>query len=410
MSQHHRSALGEGDDSAAVIPSGMPALPSAHRRTPCKPTPTFRFALILALSVGVTLFALSVGRVLPTGSLLPSGHGGTGSAPTVHSSVSVRTAKIQLYKVSPPDAGLMLPVVDQHGNIWFGEMAANRLARLDARTGTITDWMPPGGEDGIMGITLDAGGNVWFAEQNANYIGRFDPARHTFSTYALGSGKGHRVGLEDLQFDASGKLWFTETVAGRIGRLDSASGVIRTWGVPASSPGAPSYPFGLAITPYGQIWFSTYSGGVVGHLDPTTGRMLLSHLANPAEQIYSMAADDRGRIWFTELQFGKLGMIDTTTGNVTELPVPTTLGNPEDLHSIVVAKGAIWFTSSGANALVRYSPKDGIFTFFRLPVPGSIPFGLALGPANALWFTAGGNPVNYIGEMTISSYSGARKD
>ena len=50
-----------------------------------------------------------------------------------------------------------------------------------------------------------------------------------------------------------------------------------------------------------------------------------------------MAADDRGRIWFTELQFGKLGMIDATSGKITELKVPTTLGNPEDLHSIVVA-------------------------------------------------------------------------
>ena len=102
-------------------------------------------------------------------------------------------------------------------------------------------------------------------------------------------------------------------------------------------------------------------------------------------------------------EFGKLGMIDATTGKITELKVPTTLGNPEDLHSIAVANGNIWFTSSGANALVRYSPDDSTYTFFHLPVPGSVPFGLALASTDALWFTAGGNPVNYVGEMTIPS-------
>ena len=142
---------------------------------------------------------------------------------------------------------------------------------------------------------------------------------------------------------------------------------------------------------------------MVGHLDPTTNRVRLYHLTNPGEQVYSMAADARGRIWFTELQFGKLGMIDATTGKISELKVPTALGNPEDIHSIVVANGDIWFTSSGANALVRYSPDDGTYTFFQLPVPGSVPFGLALASTDTLWFTAGGNPVNYIGELTISS-------
>ena len=413
--QQHASALGDRDNRAAAVPTAAPAMPYARQRSPRRSTSrrrTFWLVLIVVPPAVVTIVALMLAGAVqsgqtgavPSGSFPPTGTRATGPAPPIHSSVSVRAAKVRIYKVSPPNAGLMLPTVDRRGDIWFGEMATNQLARLDARTGTITSWTPPNGEGGIMGTMVDAGGNVWFAEQNANYIGRFDPARQTFGIYSLGSGKDHRVGLEDLQFDASGQLWFTETVAGRIGRLNPASGAIQTWVVPASAPGTPSYPFGLAITHDGQVWFGTYSGGVVGHLDLTSGRVLLYHLANSAEQIYSLATDDRGRrIWYTELQFGKLGMIDTTTGKVTELPVPTALGNPEDLHSIAVANGDIWFTSSGANALVRYSPDDGAFTFLRLPVPGSIPFGLALGSANTLWFTAGGNPVNYIGELTISS-------
>jgi virginiamycin B lyase len=392
--QHHPSAIGERDNEAALIRPALPAAFHLHRSSPHRKL-IFWLALLLVLASVFTVSALALGVATLGGQTIarPSA-----PSPATSSSVSVRPARIHLYKVSPPDAGLMLPAVDQQGNIWFGEMATNRIARLDPQTGTITTWIPPRGEEGIMGIAIDALGNVWFAEQNANYIGRFDPVRQTFRTFPFGSGKGQRVGLEDLQFDASGKLWFTEIVAAKIGQLDPASGSSQTWPLPASSSGT-AYPFGLAITHDGQIWFGTYQGGVVGHLDPATGRILLYPLAHPAEQVYSMAAGAQGQIWFTELQFGKLGMIDTATGKITERPVPTTLGNPEDLHAVLVANRDIWFTSSGANALVRYSPDDDAFTFFQLPVPASIPFGLALTPTGALWFTAGGNPVNYVGEM-----------
>jgi virginiamycin B lyase len=142
---------------------------------------------------------------------------------------------------------------------------------------------------------------------------------------------------------------------------------------------------------------------VLGHLDPKTGQIKLYPLADPREQVYAMTGDEQGHIWFTELQFGKLGMIDTTTGKVIELHVPGTLGNPEDLHSIVVTPaGNVWFTSSGTNALVRYSPKKAAFTFFQLPLPYSGLFGLAADAAGRLWFTAGGGQqANYIGVMAL---------
>jgi virginiamycin B lyase len=316
-------------------------------------------------------------------------------------SASVRTAQVRMYSLSPSNAGVMLPAVDGQGNVWFGEMATNHLARLQPGSGAVTTWTPPNGESGIMGTAIDSRGNVWFTEQYANYIGRFDPIRRAFQTFSFGTRHDQRVGLQDLQFDATGKLWFTELMARRIGRLDPSKGTIQTWQVPTLSKDNPPYPFGLSLMHDGQVWFGTFTGGVVGHLDPIENRFTFHHLMNPHEQIYSMAADARDRIWFTELQFGKLGMIDTTTGEVSELNVPGTFGGPEDLHGIVTTPdGAIWFTSSGANALVRYSPSIANYTFFQLPLAGSDPFGLALDATGKLWFTAGGGQqADYIGEM-----------
>jgi virginiamycin B lyase len=363
--------------------------------------------LIVLLGI-VTFFALSRGggtqveqaRVTQPGTSSTAVASTTDQASAI--TASLRVAQVKMYRLSPSDAGVMLPAIDRQGNVWFGEMATNHLARLDPGTGTVKTWTPPNGESGIMGTTIDTRGNVWFTEQYANYIGRFDPAKQTFQTFSFGTRHDQRVGLQDLQFDATGKVWFTELMGGRIGRLDPSNGSIQTWQVPPLTGGSPPYPFGLALTHDGQVWFGTFTGGVVGHLDPIKNGFTLYHLMNPHEQVYSMVADMRGHIWFTELQSGKLGMIDTTTGKISELTVPGTFGGPEDLHGIVTTPdGDIWFTSSGANALVRYSPGGASYTFFQLPLPGSDPFGLTLDAAGKLWLTAGGGQqADFIGEMT----------
>jgi hypothetical protein len=94
-------------------------------------------------------------------------------APTI--STVMRVAKRHLYTFASSNVGLMQPAVDAQGNVWVGEMNANRLGRLNSQTGIVTSWTPPGAQYGIMTTAVDAQGDAWFTEQNANYIGRFDP-------------------------------------------------------------------------------------------------------------------------------------------------------------------------------------------------------------------------------------------
>ncbi len=385
-------------------------LQAARKRRPRSRMVAVRHPVHFGFIFAVALLVFALSLILVQTGIIPAGQ--TNASPTsmpeptarIASSTVLANAKVHVYPVVPADAGLMLPAVDGRGNIWFGEMASNRLARLDPETGKTQSWTPPRGEDGIMGTAIDARGNIWFAEQNANYIGRFDPIRQAFRLYPFALSNGHPVGLQDVQFDAAGKLWFTELLNGRIGRLDPANGNVQTWQVPALAGGATPYPFGLTISANGQVWFGTFTGGVIGRLNPASGQITLYHLMHSQEQIYAMTSDAQGRIWFTELQFGTLGMIDPETGNILELSVPAVLGNPEDLHGIVaMPDGTVWFTSSGANALIRYSLSTATFTFFRLSLPDSNPFGLARDRANNLWFTAGGGQQpNYIGEVAAS--------
>jgi virginiamycin B lyase len=256
-----------------------------------------------------------------------------------------------------------------------------------------------------MGVAVDAQGNVWYAEQVGNYIGRFNPQSQTFTTYPLPATNGKNATPQDIVFDAQGRLWFDETVAGRIGRLDPATGAIQTWPLPVGADATPAYPYGMALAVDGSVWYGSLGGGVVGRLDPATGQVTVHHLASAQTSVFSMASDAQGRIWFTELLDDTLGVINTTTGQIAELAVPATLGKPSSLYGVTVTPdGAVWFASAGANALVRYTPTTGAYTFFQLSAPNSVPYGLALDASNSsggsvhLWFTADGQP-NYVGVM-----------
>ncbi len=314
---------------------------------------------------------------------------------------TVRDGDVHIFALPNPAAGLMQPAVDQHGNIWVGEMDANRLAELDPQTGRVREWQPPHAQHTIMATQVDAQGRVYFTEQAANYIGRFDPASQTFKTYTLPQSDGHTAGPQDLRFDAAGRLYVTLASAGRIGRLDPATGALDTWPVPAPAPGAGDIPWALALTPGGQVWFGYLAGGAVGRLDPATGQVTLTHLADSQAAIFSMAADGHGRVYFSELQAGRLGVIETATGKLRALDVPTLLGDPASLYAVATdATGDAWFASSGANAIVRFDPTAGVFRFYKLPTPATVPYGLALDGSGTVYFAADDPNGNFIGALT----------
>ncbi len=308
----------------------------------------------------------------------------------------VAPANERVYTLPNSNPGLMNPAVDQRGRVWFGEMGANKLAMLDPQTGKVSEWTPPNGQYNIMSEVVDQRGIVWFTEEAANYIGRFDPGAQTFQTYPLNTVNGKSAGPEALAIDGQGNLWFTEVTAGALGRLDPATGKLTIFPLPATPPGGQAYPYALTITPDGHVWYGNLTGGAVGWLDPATGKVTQYSTPDPKAEVYAMAVGPDGAVWYTQLLASAIGRIDPATGKITTVTVPSAAGAPATLYSLITRDNALWLTSTGANALVRYVPSTGQFSFLTLKQPQSVPFGLALAPDGALWFTADGVP-NYVG-------------
>src|SRR5216684_7946530 len=224
--QHHLSI--EHEEGRAA-PSSTGLAPQVNRRAPRWSARRRRDAwfLLIVLLRGIgTIMTLAYGSAQHAGQTsgtqpetfppTATTTSTTEGTPVPTARVLAETAQSHLYPFPQSNVGLMQPTVDAQGNVWVGEMFANRLAWLDSHTGIVTTWEPPNGKNGLMSTAIDAHRNIWFVEQGANYIGRFDPVQHTFRIFPLGAVNGRLLGPQDIQFDARGFLWFTAAVGGRI--------------------------------------------------------------------------------------------------------------------------------------------------------------------------------------------------
>src|SRR6266851_2319627 len=233
--QQRHALYDQAGPSAEKVPPSETRDAARVKRRPLRwsarsPRDAWFLLVVLLLGLGTVLAFSNIGTSLqqqatsarPATQPIPT----VSATPVSTANVFVRAAQVRLYPFPQTNVGLMQPAVDGHGNVWVGEMFANRLARLDSHTGVVTTWDAPNGKNGIMTTAIDAQGNAWFVERGANYIGRFDPARQTFRIFPLGTVQGRIMGPQALQFDARGFLWFTAAVGGRIGRLDPATAAV----------------------------------------------------------------------------------------------------------------------------------------------------------------------------------------
>jgi virginiamycin B lyase len=349
--------------------------------------------LVVGLITVATLSAITNAMNAPIATRQPPP-----AATSAPSGKGVASADERVYHLPRANPGLMNPAVDQQGRVWFGEMGANKLAMLDPQTGKVSEWTPPNGQYNIMNEVVDKQGAIWFTEEAANYIGRFDPATQTFKTYPLNTAGGKSAGPEAIALDAQGAVWFTEVTAGALGRLDPATGKLTVYPLPATPLGGQSYPYALTVAPDGGVWYGDLTGGSVGRLDPATGKVAQYRTPDPKAEVYTMTIGPDGAVWYTQLLSDTIGRIDPATGKITQIPVPATVGPPATLYSLVTRDNALWLTSTGSNALVRYIPATNEFSFFTLKQPQSVPFGLAIAPDGAIWLTADGVP-NYVASI-----------
>ncbi|HYA26248.1 MAG TPA: hypothetical protein VEF05_18955 [Terriglobales bacterium] len=304
------------------------------------------------------------------------------------------SVEIKEYDVPTPNARPHDPAVGPDGSLWVTEQKANKLGRLDPKTGKFQEYPLKTPGSGPHGLVADRNGNIWFTAIAKGYVGKLDPKTGNITEYRA-------PGEQEMDphtpvFDQNGMLWFTNEESSTIGRLDPGTGEIELKAIPTPH----AVPYGIVVTSQGVPFFCEFHTNKLASINPrsmTIREYPLPEGARPRR--LALAAD--GTIYFSDYAQGKLGYFDPATGKVEEWPSP---GGPnsEPYGIAITGDGMVWYSETGVtpNTLVRFDPRTKTFASENIPSGGGVVRNMAATKDGRLYLACSG--VNKVAVVTPS--------
>ena len=265
------------------------------------------------------------------------------------------------------------------GTVWYTAQARGAVVRLDPRSGK-ADWIPLGQGAAPHGVIVGPDRAAWITDGGQNAILRVDAKTLAVTRFPLPKERSN-VNLNTAVFDARGHLWFTGQ-AGIYGELDPASARMRIFDAPRGRG-----PYGICVTPDGNLYFASLAGSYLARIDPTSGAAQVIEPPTANQGARRVWSDSKGRLWVSEWTAGKVGMFDPATHRWREWPLP---GQSPHAYAIFVDdRDIVWLSEWSANALVRFDPRTERFDVLALPHTNSNVRQM-MGRPGEVWLSASG--------------------
>jgi streptogramin lyase len=214
-------------------------------------------------------------------------------------------------------------------------IGGNAIGRL-LPTGVLKQFFLPAGAGAPWGIAVGSDGKIWFTEVSAGKVGRLDPADGTFREFPLPTANSQPQGIVR---GADGALWGTEAAGNRVFRMTTDG---RATEYPIPTPN--SVPVAIAPGRFGYLWVSELSGGKLLRVS-SKGRMKEFPLPAGARPYGVVSAPD-GNVWFADRGRNRIGQV-TPAGRVFEFPLATPNAQPTAI--VPLGLGSFAFTEFVAN-------------------------------------------------------------
>jgi streptogramin lyase len=292
---------------------------------------------------------------------------------------------------------------DVDGNIWMADdMVPQRtFAKLDPRTGTVTDYAIKNHEGKTVGthsVVVDHTGRVWGADEDGNFA-MLDPKTGQLKEFMRPAGMKPSVG-GTLDVDSKGNPWATSD-NGAI-KLDPATGEYTHYEGPPAPEGICGAEcggwgtYGITVDKDDNAWVTNPGLDRVLKVDSRTGRTMAVYLeplvlpeatdvdrqrrrtvrasqnsAPPGHKApRRLAADPNADVvWVALYTSDRIARIDTKTNQVKEYPLPTRYASP---YALAVDKnGVVWINTMNHDALTKFDPRTERFTEYYLPTRGT---------------------------------------
>jgi virginiamycin B lyase len=272
------------------------------------------------------------------------------------------------------------PAVD--GGVWYTAQRSGELGWLNPATGeTRHVALGRAGERAAPhGVIVGPDGAPWITDGGLNAIVRVDPVTSAVQRFPLPPERA-AANLNTAAFDRNGTLWFTGQ-SGVYGRLNPVDGSMQVWSAPRGSG-----PYGITVTPSGEVYYASLAGSHIAKIDLETGAATPIDAPTPRQGARRVWSDAEGRIWVSEWNAGQVGLYDPSTGNWREWKLP---GREPMAYAVYVHDdGTVWLTDFGANALVRFDPSSESFEVLPHAASGANVRQL-LGRPGEVWGAASG--------------------
>jgi virginiamycin B lyase len=252
--------------------------------------------------------------------------------------------------------------VSQDGSIWFTEELANKIGRLNPKTGEFKEY-PVADEKNVAphGLVADQNGNIWFAASSGGFIGKLEPNTGKVIVFKMPDPKA--TDPESLAFDSKGVLWFTVQNANMVGKLDPASGAITLKPVPSQN----ARPTGILVLERGIPMFAEPGAGKIGSILPDNFDVHEFPLPPGTRSRRIAIAPDQNTLYFTDYTGGNLGKLDISIGALVLIPTPG--GADSSPYGLTIAPdGTVWYCETGIQpkTIIHFNP--GSNTFSRVPI------------------------------------------
>jgi virginiamycin B lyase len=188
------------------------------------------------------------------------------------------------------------------GVVWFTEIEASKIGRLNLTTGIIDEFPTPTRGSSPYGIIVDPEGNAWYAALTGHRIGKVDAKTGEITEYPTPTSDS---GTRRIAIDSSGKLWFTEYNAAKIGSFNPDTNEFKEYETISQS----SNPYAIWVDIYDNVWFSMTGAFKVGKFDQSTNTIHEYDLPTPRTTIRFIYSDKDGNIWFPNNNNNKIGLI-----------------------------------------------------------------------------------------------------
>ena len=318
------------------------------------------------------------------------------AALSVFAAVQTLTVQIKEYEVPTPHSRPHDPALAPDGSLWYTGQGANKLGRLDPKTGEFKEYPLKTPNSGPHGLVADKDGNIWFTAISAGYVGKLDPKTGDIAEYRPSGGA--QIDPHTPVFDHNGILWFTNEETNYIGRLDPKTGQMTL----TKSPTPHAVPYGIVVTQNNAPFFCEFGTHKLATVDPKT--MTVREYTLPAADARPrrLALAPDGTIFYTDYARGYLGHFDPAAGKLLkEWPSPR--GSASEPYGIAITQdGEVWYSESGVkpNTLVRFDPKSETFSSEPIPSGGGVVRNMVATPDHHLYLACSG--VNKVAVIDVT--------